>query len=123
MDSPILLPLDTSSCVYVEITLGLLCKFGVQSLTGLKLILLGDIDSRVPSLPICIPSIELTRLNDIVAKQTGYYDERALDDRSALPVGVFFFLTGQDDLRDPIGVENLDEKKVRRTDKSRFQEG
>lgn len=65
---PILFPLDTSSRVYREATLGLLFNSGTQSLTGLKLILRYDIDSRVPSLPICIASIELTRLKDIVAR-------------------------------------------------------
>jgi hypothetical protein len=69
--SPILFPLETSSRVYVDTTLGLLCDSGSQSLTGLKLILLCDIDSRVPSLPICIPSMELTRLKDIVGRPTG----------------------------------------------------
>lgn len=65
-NSPILFPLDTSSCVYVDTTLCLLVVSGIQSLTGLKLILLCDMDSRVPSLPICNPSIELTRLKDIL---------------------------------------------------------
>ena len=76
-NSPILLPLDTSSRVYVDGTLDPFCNSGTQSLTGLKLILLCEIDARVPSLPICSPSMELTRLNDIVERPPVYYDDRA----------------------------------------------
>lgn len=71
-NSPILLPLDTSSRVYVDGTLDPFCNSGTQSLTGLKLILLCEIDARVPSLPICSPSMELTRLNDIVERPPVY---------------------------------------------------
>jgi hypothetical protein len=67
-NSPILLPFDTSSRVNVEDTLGFFCISGTQSLTGLKLILLCETDVRPPSLSICSPSMELTRLSDIVMR-------------------------------------------------------
>lgn len=107
-NSPILLPLDTSSRVYVGGTLGPFCNSGTQSLTGLKLILLCEIDARVPSLPICSPSMELTRLNDIVERPPVYYDDRA--STIGPKPQVDYFSNWQRDQRSPIGFANLEAK-------------